>query len=69
MPNMTARTTAAVLLAVFSLVTAFFTWKFTVASDTAKRSEISPDVLPSAVHFKTSTSRVVASVSVRPFGQ
>ncbi|KGD34593.1 hypothetical protein DO72_5872 [Burkholderia pseudomallei] len=48
------------MFAVLSFRIAFFTWKFTVSTDIARIFEISPDVLPSAAHLSTSTSRSVS---------
>src|SRR4030066_2189486 len=58
-PNMAARTTAAVLFATCILHITFLIWKLTVFPDTDRISDISPEVLPSAVHFRTSTSLYV----------
>ena len=56
-PNTAAFTVAAVLFAQLSLAIALATWKFTVRSARFKMSEISLDVLPSAVQRSTSISR------------
>lgn len=58
-PSITARTTAAVLFAVPSLAVALLTWKLTVSEEMASICAISPEVLPSAVHFRISSSRLV----------